>query len=94
MATHIRLGIAGWNFAEWRGEFYPEGLPQKQELHYASRALGAIEINSTFYGPQKPESFAAWAATTPAAFDGPRTFRSQPSSRASIASSSPAMCRA
>ena len=64
----IRLGIAGWNFAEWRGEFYPKGLPQKQELHYASRALGSIEINSTFYGHQKPESFAAWAAETPEAF--------------------------
>ena len=64
----IRLGIAGWNFAEWRGEFYPKGLPQKQELHYASRALGTIEINSTFYGHQKPESFAAWAAEAPESF--------------------------
>jgi uncharacterized protein YecE (DUF72 family) len=64
----IRLGIAGWNFADWRGEFYPKGLPQKQELGYASRALGTIEINSTFYGHQKPESFAAWAAETPADF--------------------------
>ena len=65
----IRLGIAGWNFADWRhGAFYPEGLPQKQELNYASRALGAIEINSTFYGHQKAESFAAWAAETPEDF--------------------------
>lgn len=64
----IRMGIAGWNFAEWRGEFYPKGLPQKQELGYASRALGSIEINSTFYGHQKPESFAAWAAETPEGF--------------------------
>ncbi|HTJ57204.1 MAG TPA: DUF72 domain-containing protein [Devosiaceae bacterium] len=64
----IRVGIAGWNFADWRGEFYPKGLPQKQELNYASRALGAIEINSTFYGHQKPESFAAWAADTPEDF--------------------------
>ncbi len=64
----IHLGIAGWNFAEWRGEFYPKGLPQKQELHFASRALGTIEINSTFYGPQKPESFANWAASTPVGF--------------------------
>lgn len=64
----IRLGIAGWNFADWRGVFYPAGLPQKQELAYASRALGMIEINATFYGHQKAESFAAWAAATPAGF--------------------------
>ena len=68
MAGTIRVGIAGWNFADWRGPFYPKGLPQKQELNYASRALGAIEINSTFYGHQKAESFAAWAAETPEGF--------------------------
>jgi len=68
MSGTIRLGIAGWNFADWRGEFYPKGLPQKQELHYASRMLRTIEINSTFYGHQKPASFAAWAAETPADF--------------------------
>jgi uncharacterized protein YecE (DUF72 family) len=72
MAGTIRIGIAGWNFADWRkGAFYPEGLPQKQELHFASRALGTIEINSTFYGHQKPESFAAWAAETPEGFRFP-----------------------
>ena len=64
----IRIGIAGWNFPEWRGEFYPKGLPQKQELGYASRALRSIEINSTFYSHQKPASFAAWAAETPGDF--------------------------
>lgn len=64
----IRLGIAGWNFAEWRGEFYPKGLTQRRELAYASRALGSIEINATFYSHQKPESFAAWAAETPEDF--------------------------
>ena len=70
-AGTIRVGIAGWNFAEWRGEFYPKGLPQKQELHYAGRALRTIEINSTFYGPQKPESVAGWAAEVPDAFRFP-----------------------
>lgn len=64
----IRIGIAGWNFAEWRGEFYPKGLPQKKELAFASRALRTIEINGTFYSHQKPQSFAAWAAETPADF--------------------------
>lgn len=64
----IRIGIAGWNFAEWRGEFYPKGLPQKQELGFASKALRTIEVNGTFYGHQKPESFGAWAKETPESF--------------------------
>jgi uncharacterized protein YecE (DUF72 family) len=67
-AGAIRIGIAGWNFAEWRGEFYPKGLPQKQELAFASKALRTIEINGTFYSYQKPESFAAWAKETPDTF--------------------------
>lgn len=65
----IRLGTAGWVFEPWRGGmFYPEGLKQKEELHYASRALGVIEINATFRALQKPPSFRRWAAETPEGF--------------------------
>lgn len=65
----IRLGIAGWVFDEWRGgAFYPEGLKQKQELAYASRHLGSIEINATFYSHQKAASFQGWVAETPEDF--------------------------
>jgi uncharacterized protein YecE (DUF72 family) len=59
----IYIGIGGWNFAPWRGVFYPKGLPQSKELEYASGHLTSIEINATFYGSQKPESFRKWAAT-------------------------------
>lgn len=68
MATRIRLGTAGWVFAPWRKSFYPVGLKQKDELGFASRHLGNIEINATFYKHQSPESFAAWAAETPEDF--------------------------
>jgi uncharacterized protein YecE (DUF72 family) len=46
MTARVRTGIAGWVFADWRGgAFYPDGLPQKQELAFASAALDVIEIN-------------------------------------------------
>jgi uncharacterized protein YecE (DUF72 family) len=61
----IRVGIGGWVFAPWRGEFYPKGLPQARELEHASRQLTSIEINGTFYRTQKPESFRKWATETP-----------------------------
>jgi uncharacterized protein YecE (DUF72 family) len=64
----IRIGIGGWTYEPWRGTFYPEGLPQKKELEFAARAVTAIEINGTYYGRQKPESFAAWAKTAPDGF--------------------------
>jgi uncharacterized protein YecE (DUF72 family) len=61
----IRIGVGGWTFEPWRGAFYPEGLPHRRELEYASRKLTSIEINGTFYGSQKPESFAKWHDETP-----------------------------
>lgn len=64
----VRTGTAGWVFAPWRGEFYPAGLTQKQELAYASEHLGAIEINATFRALQKPQSFRNWASQTPEGF--------------------------
>jgi uncharacterized protein YecE (DUF72 family) len=65
---HIRVGIGGWNFAPWRGVFYPDGLPHAKELAYAGAHLTSIEINSTYYGSQKPETFRKWAAAVPDGF--------------------------
>ncbi|MBQ4853348.1 DUF72 domain-containing protein [Rhodanobacter sp. B2A1Ga4] len=67
-APRIRVGIGGWNYAPWRDNFYPAKLVQRRELEYASRQLRTIEINGTFYGAQKPATYAKWAAETPAGF--------------------------
>lgn len=64
----IRVGIGGWTYEPWEGTFYPEKHPKKRQLEYASRQLTSIEINSTYYGAQKPESFAKWFEQTPEAF--------------------------
>jgi uncharacterized protein YecE (DUF72 family) len=64
----IRIGVGGWTYEPWRGTFYPDKLPQKRELEYASRQLTSIEINGTFYGSQKPETFAKWRDETPDGF--------------------------
>lgn len=65
----IHPGIGGWTYEGWRGgTFYPEGLKQADELHYASRAVRAIEINGTYYRLQKPESFRKWRDNAPDGF--------------------------
>jgi uncharacterized protein YecE (DUF72 family) len=64
----IRIGVGGWTYEPWRGTFYPGNLQQKRELEYASRHLTSIEINGTFYGSQKPETFAKWHDETPDGF--------------------------
>jgi uncharacterized protein YecE (DUF72 family) len=63
--ARIRVGISGWTYPPWRGDFYPKGLPHKLELHYASRKFTTIEINGTFYSLQRPSSFAKWREQTP-----------------------------
>ncbi|MGA6108680.1 DUF72 domain-containing protein [Pseudomonas solani] len=66
--AEIRIGISGWRYAPWRGDFYPKGLVQKKELRFASRAVNSIEINGSFYALQTPERYAGWAADTPEDF--------------------------
>ena len=65
-SLRIRVGIGGWTYAPWRGgRFYPAGLVQRRELEYASRQLTSIEINGTYYGTQKPATYAKWRDETP-----------------------------
>jgi uncharacterized protein YecE (DUF72 family) len=64
----IRIGVGGWSYQPWRSRFYPEDLPQTRELEYASNLLTSIEINSTFYGSQKPATFQKWHDETPKTF--------------------------
>ncbi len=61
----IRVGISGWRYPRWRGDFYPKGLVQRRELAYAADRLSSIEINGTFYALQRPSSFRAWHSETP-----------------------------
>ncbi|WP_158814483.1 DUF72 domain-containing protein [Methylocapsa sp. S129] len=68
MSGAIRIGIGGWTFEPWRGVFYPEGLSQKRELEFASRALTSIEINGTYYSSFKPDTWRKWRDETPDGF--------------------------
>jgi uncharacterized protein YecE (DUF72 family) len=68
VSGHIRVGVGGWTYEPWRGTFYPPKLVHKRELEYAAGKLTSIEVNGTFYGAQKPETFARWYEETPAGF--------------------------
>lgn len=64
----IRIGISGWTYPPWRGNFYPTGLPQRLELAYAARRFSTLEVNGTFYSLQRPASFQSWYEQTPSDF--------------------------
>jgi uncharacterized protein YecE (DUF72 family) len=76
MIANARIGISGWRYPPWRGDFYPKGLPQRSELEYAASRFNSIEINGSFYALQRPENYRAWAEQTPPGFvfsvKGPR----------------------
>jgi uncharacterized protein YecE (DUF72 family) len=61
-------GISGWRYPEWRGTFYPPGLPQRLELEYAAARVDSLELNSSFYGLQRPSSYLKWRDATPEGF--------------------------
>jgi uncharacterized protein YecE (DUF72 family) len=60
-----RVGISGWRYPPWRGDFYPRGLPQRRELEYAASQLTSIEVNGSFYSLQRPSSYARWRSEVP-----------------------------
>ena len=69
MAGLVRVGISGWRYAPWRGDFYPPGLVQRRELAYVAERLTGVEVNGSFYSLQRPESYARWRAEVPADFE-------------------------
>ncbi len=62
------VGISGWNYPRWRGDFYPKGLAHRSELAFAAAAFDSLEVNGSFYSLQRPESYARWYDAAPAGF--------------------------
>lgn len=62
------IGTSGWQYRDWRGRFYPDGLPVRAWLEHYSGRFATVEVNNAFYRLPEAATFAAWAATTPADF--------------------------
>jgi uncharacterized protein YecE (DUF72 family) len=63
-----RVGVSGWRYARWRGDFYPAGLVQRRELEYIGEQFSTVELNGSFYSLQRPESYRRWRDSVPADF--------------------------
>lgn len=68
VVARVRIGISGWRYKPWRGRFYPDDLPQRAELEFASRRFPSIELNGSFYSLQRPQDYARWHSQTPDGF--------------------------
>lgn len=64
----IRVGCSGWNYASWRGDVYPTGLPARRWLEHYSELFDTVEVNATFYRLIKREAVEHWLEQTPVDF--------------------------
>ena len=65
MSGRVFVGTSGWRYPSWRGDFYPRGLRQKDELAFLASRMNTVEINGSFYSLQSPDSFRRWHDETP-----------------------------
>ncbi|MEP6631033.1 MAG: DUF72 domain-containing protein [Lapillicoccus sp.] len=63
------MGISGWTYPRWRGDFYPKGLAHRLELSYAAARMTSVEVNGSFYSLQRPASYRTWVEQTPEDFE-------------------------
>jgi uncharacterized protein YecE (DUF72 family) len=62
----VLIGCSGWNYADWRGRFYPEkGCPSTRWLEYYAREFPTVEVNSTFYRLASRDAVARWLKQVP-----------------------------
>jgi uncharacterized protein YecE (DUF72 family) len=61
-SNQVRIGTAGWSYKDWDGIFYPSGMERRKQhpLEYLARFFDTTEINTSFYGPLKPEWAKLW----------------------------------
>jgi uncharacterized protein YecE (DUF72 family) len=64
----VHIGCSGWNYQDWRGVIYPEGMPQRRWLERYAELFSTVEVNNTFYRLPKRDAVAAWAERTPDEF--------------------------
>jgi uncharacterized protein YecE (DUF72 family) len=67
-ANPVHIGCSGWNYASWRGSFYPPGLPPSRWLRSYAERFSTVEVNATFYRLPTRKAVAAWAEQTPRDF--------------------------
>lgn len=64
----IWIGISGFQYPEWKGNFYPEKMPPAKMLAYYAERFATTEINDTFRQLPTNKTLASWLAQTPEQF--------------------------
>lgn len=67
-SARVLVGTSGYNYAEWKGSFYPQKLSPKKMLPFYAERLPTVEINYTFYRMPTERLLAGWSDLTPGHF--------------------------
>jgi uncharacterized protein YecE (DUF72 family) len=68
MPAKLFIGTSGWNYPDWKGRFYPEGLKPKDYLSHYAKHFHTTEVNYSFYHVPRPTTYQNWAAQVPEDF--------------------------
>ncbi|MGE0518238.1 MAG: DUF72 domain-containing protein [Candidatus Binatia bacterium] len=68
MSGQVRIGTSGWVYKGWNDRFYPSNVPRRGVLGYIAQCFNSVEVNGSFYGLLRPETYARWYAETPPGF--------------------------
>jgi uncharacterized protein YecE (DUF72 family) len=61
----VFIGTSGFDYKEWKPDFYPADLPRRQFLNYYASHFPIVELNNTFYQLPNAQKLASWSAATP-----------------------------
>jgi uncharacterized protein YecE (DUF72 family) len=67
-AKAARIGCSGWNYDDWRGGLYPQGLAKRRWLATYAERFPTVEVNATFYRLASLHAVEGWVRDTPDAF--------------------------
>ena len=68
MGAPVRIGTSGWEYAHWRGDFYPKELAKGRWFEHYARHFDTVELNTSFYRLPRPEAFDGWRRRSPEGF--------------------------
>ncbi len=64
----VWVGCSGWNYRDWRGRLYPEGMATTKWLRRYAELFETVEVNSTFYRLASRDAVSRWVEDTPGHF--------------------------
>ncbi len=64
----VLIATSGYSYDDWKGVFYPEGLPKSDYLRYYALFFPFVELNFSYYAMPTRRNLESMAARTPAHF--------------------------